>query len=367
MYEEFKLGDESKHAPYINYLKHQPRGLLPAEWSDAGRKLLEETIQGHSPQVSDSESDNKRWRKPHKGGLPPENHLKEFIDTYVGECGGEDTPLARAAFYQFTSRDEDTLMVPFYDMHNHSNNPKLLNTISEKPGHTGDSFILRAIRDIEPGEQIIISYNRCHACWHDETYQNCDSHSHYGTSEVFDIFGFVEDYPQYWKFSMDIGTEERPEWDDVEFCLERPEDDGPLVLTFGDNYTPRPADELPLPDNIEWMGKQLIRLKEVEETLKGDKELMNSMPKYEWDTAWRYHEALMTSLSAAVIASDDEEDGSRDMASGDSEDYDSEDDSSDDDDESEDDEEVEDEKPKKKKHTQKKMKGAETKVWGDEL
>jgi len=56
MYEEFKLGDESKHAPYINYLKHQPRGLLPAEWSDAGRKLLEETIQGHSPQDSESES-----------------------------------------------------------------------------------------------------------------------------------------------------------------------------------------------------------------------------------------------------------------------------------------------------------------------
>ena len=164
---------------------------------------------------------------------------------------------------------------------------------------------------------------------------------------------------------MNVGTEERPEWDDVEFCLERPEDDGPLVLTFGDNYTPRPEDELPLPDNIEWMGKQLIRLKEVEETLKGDKELMNSMPKYEWDTAWRYHEALMTSLSAAVIASDDEEEGSEDMASGDSEDYASEDDSSDD--ASSDDESGDDEKPKKKKPIQKKMKGAETKVWGDEL
>ena len=165
---------------------------------------------------------------------------------------------------------------------------------------------------------------------------------------------------------MNVGTEERPEWDDVEFCLERPEDDGPLVLTFGDNYTPRPEDELPLPDNIEWMGKQLIRLKEVEETLKGDKELMDSMPKYEWDTAWRYHEALMTSLSAAVIASDDEEEeGSEDMASGDSEDYASEDDSSDD--ASSDDESGDDEKPKKKKPIQKKMKGAETKVWGDEL
>ena len=97
---------------------------------------------------------------------------------------------------------------------------------------------------------------------------------------------------------------------------------------------------------------------------------MNSMPKYEWDTAWRYHEALVTSLSAAVIASDDE-DGCEDNVSGDSGDYASEDDSSDDassddDDESGDDEEAEDEKVRGFL-IKKKIKGAETKVWGDEL
>ena len=27
------------------------------------------------------------------------------------------------------------------------------------------------------------------------------------------------------------------------------------------------------------------------------------MPKYEWDVVWRYHKALVTSMSAAILAS----------------------------------------------------------------
>ena len=151
MYEEFKLGDESKHAPYIKYLKNQPQGRLPAEWSDAGTKFLHDVIQDIKTN-EDGELIS---------GLPPYYHPADFEDVYIEKCGGEDTELARAAFYQLTSRDEDTLMVPFYDMHNHSNNPKLLNTISIKPTEKGEPFILRATRDIEPGEQIYLSYNRC--------------------------------------------------------------------------------------------------------------------------------------------------------------------------------------------------------------
>lgn len=338
LHDEFKLGDESKYAPYINYLKNQPKGRLPAEWSDAGKKFLEEVIQGHNRWGGSEDGDWKQIKEGKiepKTGLPPLYNLKDFMETYVGECGGDDTELARQAFYQFTSRDEDTLMVPFYDMHNHSNNPKLLNTISEKPERKGDSFILRAIQDIGPGEQIFISYNRCHKCWFDETYHDCDSYSHYGTSEVFNIFGFVEDYPQYWKYDMNLGTKKHPNYDTVTFCLERPDDDGPVVLTFGDNYTPNPDDEFPLHGNIEYMGKELTRLVNAEKKMKNDKELMESMPKYEWDMAWRYHEALMTSISAAVVSYDTsyerEEDGYNDNhGSEDGSEDDSEDGSSDD-------------------------------------
>lgn len=221
----------------------------------------------------------------------------------MGECGGEDTELARAAFYQFTSRDEDTLMVPFYDMHNHSNDPKRLNTISYKPEGPGKPFVLRAMRDIKPGEQILISYNRCNPCWFDKAYTNCESYSHYGTSQLFDIFGFVEDFPQRWQYRMNIEEDGEEVVDDLLLCINKSEE-GDLMVTFGDNYSRNPEGERPVENNIKWMGGELKRLKELEETMKKDGEVMETMPGYEWDMAWRYHEALMTSMSAAILASD---------------------------------------------------------------
>jgi len=239
--------------------------------------------------------------------LPPQQNLRGYEETWLQECRGEDTPLARAAFYQFTSRDEDTLMVPFYDMHNHSNDPKKLNTISYKPKKKGRPFVLRAIRDIAPGEQIYISYNRCHRCWFDEEYTGCTSYSHYGTSEVFDVFGFVEDFPQMWKFRMNVDDEEQepgrpPQWDELNFCLEKAEDDDMhLVVSFGDNYVTK--GEEPSEENVKYLAEQLIRLDELEKSMKSDGVLMKTMPSYEWDMAWTYHQALMTSISAAMLAS----------------------------------------------------------------
>jgi hypothetical protein len=40
LYEEFENGDNSVFAPYINYLREQPRGQIPAVWSPAGKDLL---------------------------------------------------------------------------------------------------------------------------------------------------------------------------------------------------------------------------------------------------------------------------------------------------------------------------------------
>jgi hypothetical protein len=35
---EFNLDDESKFAPYLNYLLGQERGQLPATWTEAGKE-----------------------------------------------------------------------------------------------------------------------------------------------------------------------------------------------------------------------------------------------------------------------------------------------------------------------------------------
>jgi len=265
------------------------------------------------------------------------------------ECGGQDTELARAAFYQFTSRDEDTLMVPFYDMHNHSNDPKKLNTRSIKPRQSGKPFVLKSIRDIGPGEQVLISYNRCNSCWFDEEYEDCTSFSHYGTMHLFDIFGFVEDFPQSWHFRAKIEEGGRVVTDDLKFCLERSEEeDGDLLVKFGNNYSERPSEEQPVEGNIVWLGEQLVRLKGLEDAMKTDEKVMETVPGHEWYMVWRYHEALMTSISAAILASgfggsldevgSEDTDGSEDAeGSGDADgsEDDSEDDSSDDDDEDE--------------------------------
>lgn len=348
LHRQFILGDESVYAPYVNYLMNQPRGRIPSEWTDAGKLLLSAIL--------DRRDDDDE-------GLPPQHFLKGFEETWIGECRGEDTPLARAAFYQFTSRDEDSLMVPFYDMSNHSNDPEKLNTVSEKPERPGEPFVLRAWRDIRPGEQIYISYNRCHRCWFDRSYKDCDSYSYYDTSDVFDIFGFVENYPQTWKFKMNVGDGDRPRWDELNFCLTRDNSSSSgFAVTFGDNYTRDPDAELPIMANAVYLGKQLLRLAELEATMKNDDKVMETMPKYEWEMAWTYHQALMTSISAALLASglvdsgvrnpadsdDDSEDKSKDMHEGDGND-DSEGDSEyweerDNDDDSEDDSDYTDER-----------------------
>ncbi len=72
--------------------------------------------------------------------------------------------------------------------------------------------------------------------------------------------------------------------------------------------------------NVMYLGRQLMRLAEIEATMKNDSEVMESMPKYEWEMAWTYHQALMTSISAALLASDLVESDGRDPASSDDDD-----------------------------------------------
>jgi len=280
MYHQFQLGDESKYAPYINYLKNQPAGRIPSEWSEAGKELLTKIL------------DQKEGE-----GLPPYEALDRFEEEWLGICRGEDTPLARAAFFQLTSRDEDGLMVPFYDMHNHSNDPKKLNTIPAKPKKKGKPFTMRAIRDIAPGEQIIISYNRCHGCWFDIEYEDCETKSFGGTDFLFSQFGFVEDYPQNWFIPQyeDDGTL----FDEIRFCLDRDDKGELFVRRFGDNYSYE-AEEIPFDENVEFLKDELDRMLKLEQKFKNDEELIKSMPSYEWDTVWTYQKALVTAMSTAV-------------------------------------------------------------------
>jgi len=277
-YHQFQLGDESKYAPYINYLKNQPDGRIPSEWSVVGKKLMRKIL--HQDRYV---------------GLPPFNALYRFEEKWMKECNGEDTPLARSAFFQFTARDEDNLMVPFFDMHNHSNDPKKLNAIPAKPKKKGKPFTMRAIRDIAPGEQIIISYNRCHGCWFDEEYKNCDTRASTGTDHLFRQFGFVEDYPQCWHIPQI--EEDGRHVDDMTISLDRNDQGEVFVRRFGENNS-REEDEVPNMENLMWLDEHLQRLHKLKDSLQSDGALKKSMPSYEWDTAWTYHDAMVNAISA---------------------------------------------------------------------
>ncbi|KAL7499037.1 hypothetical protein ACHAWT_009633 [Skeletonema menzelii] len=278
MYHQFQLGDKSKYAPYINYLINQPAGRIPSEWSKHGKELLSKIMKD----------------------LPPYNDaLHRYERDWIGQCHGEDTPLARQSYFQLTSRDEDGLMVPFYDMHNHSNDPKRLNTVPHKPKKEGRPFTMRAIRDIAPGEQIIISYNRCHPCWFDTKYDDCETRSHGGTDFLFSQFGFVEDHPQFW-YIPQYNEEDGLLFDEIRFCLDKDDETGQFVVTrFGDNYSDE-EEEIPFDENLEFLKGELDRLLQLEHDLKNDGELMKSMPSYEWDMTWTYQKALVKALKTAI-------------------------------------------------------------------
>jgi hypothetical protein len=75
------------------------------------------------------------------------------------------------------------------------------------------------------------------------------------------------------------------------------------VVSFGDNYTKDPDKEVPNMSPVVYLGNQITRLVKLEGTRKSDIQVMESMPNYEWEMAWTYHQALMISISVALLAS----------------------------------------------------------------
>jgi len=282
---ELKLGEKSTLAPYVRYLLSQPRGTMPGEWTKAGQDFLSKLLGN--------------------GDLPPYEGTwrNEFHDKWVEGCDGREyDDMEHAAYWLSASRDEDTLMVPIYDMANHSNDPKKLNTLSYKPDMAGDTFRFIANAKIMPGEQIYNSYNRCNSCA-DVPDGDCETVSYYSTPHIFEHFGFVEDYPQSWVFEPDNLDSDDSSDDDttVDFCLERDKETNELDVSWDE-------DEIPDTDDTQWLEEQLERLVEfsneygkLEDSMvrdDGDEDIAK-MTRWEWDSTWRYHRSLILAINAS--------------------------------------------------------------------
>ena len=205
-------------------------------------------------------------------------------------------------------------MVPVYDMANHSNDPILLNTLSYKPKRAGDAFLFISSRDIALGEQIYNSYNRCNACSGTALLGDCETYSYSKTPDLFVNFGFVEDYPQYWEFDPHNDSSDDSSDDDeteFEFCLDRDAESGELMARWGGDVK-----EIPDAADVAWMMRQLSRLRALyDEKDRLEGRLVrgaggdgngdsggdhDKMPRWEWESSWRYHDALSRAMEAAI-------------------------------------------------------------------
>jgi len=172
--DEYDKGDESDYLPYVNYLKSQAHGQIPATWSSAGQELLLE-VQGDL-RITDND-----------GEADPEDMVKWLNDAISNECVRDGLTFHPIFLEIVVMRGFDSALIPVYDMINHYNGEKV-NTLTKNSIYRAEGFEVLVRRDMEAGEELYFSYYGCPDCR--------DMGTKWGTPEMLRDFGFVEQYPQ---------------------------------------------------------------------------------------------------------------------------------------------------------------------------
>ena len=160
--EELRKGEQSKWYNYFDF-DDSSGSRLPLEWdrsSGAGRAMQE--LQG----------------------LPPAGRTHHHVDYYQEAClaGKEMNDLDFKGFKMYITRAADLGMLPMYDLMNHHNGK--INTLLSRDIDGG--LFVYSSTDIPVGVPIYNTYAR--SGW-DSTIDN------------FNNYGFVEDYPQLWRWT----------------------------------------------------------------------------------------------------------------------------------------------------------------------
>jgi hypothetical protein len=139
---EMRKGADSKYAPYVTYLNSEADAQIPSSWTPEGRDLLMEVLAGDS--------------------IPPMNPVSWIGGDWFQRCGGDPSDeYGIKAALMVIQRADDSIMIPAYDNLNHRNG-NWTNTITEI--EADEYHVTTATRTIQPGEQILISYNLCEEC-----------------------------------------------------------------------------------------------------------------------------------------------------------------------------------------------------------
>jgi hypothetical protein len=258
--EELKLGEESKYAPFVSYLKGQERGQIPATWTEPAKELISEIVS-----------------IPDRGIVQMASWMEEEFEYEEDDCIEPGNAFEQQALALVIQRGWDSVLIPIYDMINHTNDLSKRNTDNSSV-HSKGGLRVWASRAIEAGEEILASYDDCTDCF--------TTPDEWGTPEILRDFGFVEAYPRafYFReaqalFSIDEVTIEA----DGETHLE--------IEWFGF--------ESPSYEGINWMKEEYQRLQDIQ--LEGTlEERRHLMPEKEWNTIFQYHQALTAALDAAI-------------------------------------------------------------------
>jgi hypothetical protein len=257
---ELKLGEESHFAPYVKYLLGQERGQIPATWTEPAKALLREVLSASA----------------HK------THVTDWIEmTFEHEdCIEAGNAFEQQALAMVVQRGWDSVLIPIYDMLNHMSDPEELNTDNNSV-YSAEGLRVWASKTIEEGEELFLTYDNCFDCG--------TTPDDWGTTELLRDFGFVEQYPQQYKF---WGGEEQ-----ILFAIDEGEDDEEIFFYIDW----RGNGKSPSYEQIEWMEEEYQRLVDLQHSgvLAERRDLMSEK---EWNTIFQYHQALTVALEAFIQA-----------------------------------------------------------------
>ena len=265
--QHLKLKDESKYAPWVNYLLDaKPLGPMPSSWSDSGKALFRRVLGGYGDYPIE---------------LPLQDDPFPWVDEWSKGCDGSDDPLEEYAALTVVQRTWDEIMIPVLDMLSHRNGNWLNSYHTDV--FSGDDIYLKAKRDIEAKEQIYTSYNMCDSCG--------NRYFDYGTAEILRDYGFVEQMPQTWIFDDFFEFEFGARID-----MDYNEDGEPNGDHLVKEYIFREPDE-EIIDAMEDMIDQIIKVKEEILNVRDEKVL-----DHEWNTINQFIDALKFALEIIIDA-----------------------------------------------------------------
>lgn len=289
--DQLKLKDESKYAPYVNYLLDtQPPGCISA-WSQAGKDLFTRITDPSDPfSWVDKLKLKPQWSvaakkflsdvtgKPRRIiDLPPQNQF-EWINEWHDSCNGSSDPLEEYAALIAIQRSWDDKLVPVFDTMSHGNG-HWLNTVHNDVHDTDVDVEVKASRDIKVNEQIYTSYNRCESCG--------NRNFEYGTDDILREYGFVEQMPQsfYWP-DMGIG-----------YRLDANLKESGKGKGYGKAFVTEWVYNEPSAKDVKVM-KQMLEQIQIAKVTQLSKQC--NVDDFEWETINNYVKALEDGLKAAV-------------------------------------------------------------------